>query len=156
MPLVAVIACRASEAGPGSGLKPPAGWQALPTLATAATNAAKGEGVIVSGAEAWGEPSRGCYGAWLALRAGSRAPDQMAEVIVASMAEEITVRDVVKPAAGATAGTLSLVFERAPYQGKLRAQLLRDGHVTLLACFWNDREPLACETACAGLLGGLQ
>lgn len=150
-------ACRASEAGPGSGLAPPAGWQSLPSLATAATDAAKAEGVTVTAAEAWGDPTRGCFGTWLALRAGSRAPDKMADEIVASVAEEVTVRDVVMPPAGATGGTLSFIFERAPeYQGKLRAQLLRDGQVTLLACFWNEREPLACETACAQLIGGLE
>lgn len=158
MLLAALVACRASEAGPGSGLTPPAGWQAMPTLATAASDAAKTDGVVVDGAEAWGDPARGCYGAWLGLRAGARGPDAMVDAMVASLETEagVDVRDVVKPAAGATAGTVSLVFEKAPYRGKLRGQLVKDGHMTLLACFWNDREPVACETACTQLVGSLK
>jgi hypothetical protein len=152
-----LVACRASEAGPGSGITPPPGWQAMPSLATATSDAAKADGVVVDGAEAWGEPARGCFGAWLGLRAGARAPDAMVDALVKSLAaEKIEVRDVVKPAAGAIAGTMSLVFEQAPYHGKLRGQLLKDGHMTLLACFWNDREPVACETACTQLVGSLK
>jgi hypothetical protein len=154
---LALVACRASEAGPGSGLTPPAGWQALPSLATAASDAAKTDGVVVDGAEAWGDPARGCFGAWLALRAGSRAPDALADMLVASVkTENVEVRDIVKPAAGAAAGTLSFVFDRLPYRGKLRAQLVRDGHMTVLACYWNDREPVACETACTQLIGSMK
>lgn len=158
-PLMALlVACRASEAGPGSGITPPAGWQAMPTLATAATDAAKADGVVVDGAEAWGDPARGCFGAWLGLRSAARAPDGMVDAIVASIKTDAgaDVRDIVKPAAGATAGTMSLVFEKAPYHGKLRGQLVKDGHMTLLACFWNDREPVACESACMLLMGSLK
>jgi hypothetical protein len=157
MALAALVACRASEAGAGSGLTPPAGWQAMPSLATAASDAAKADGVVVDGAEAWGDPARGCFGAWLGLEAGARAPDAMVDALVKTLAaEKIEVRDVVKPAAGAIAGTVSFVFEQAPYHGKLRGQLLKDGHMTLLACFWNEREPVACETACTQLVGSLK
>lgn len=155
--LVALVACRASEAGPGSGLTPPAGWQSLPSLATAASDAAKSDGVVVDGAEAWGDPARGCFGAWLALHAGARAPDAMVDALVASLKTDgIEVRDVVKPTPNAVGGTASLVFEKAPYHGKLRAQLIKDGHMTLLGCFWNEREPVACETACTQLIGSLK
>ncbi|HSD91077.1 MAG TPA: hypothetical protein VLB44_26325 [Kofleriaceae bacterium] len=158
---LAMIGCRASEAGPGSGLTPPAGWKALPTLAKAATDAAAAARIVVDGAEAWGEPARGCYAGWLALAGGKGTPDKVADQLVASLTAEpslagITVRDVVKPAAGAAAGILSLDFTHAPYTGKLRAQLARDGHIALLACFWNEREPVACETACTQLLGGMK
>ena len=152
-----LVACRASEAGPGSGITPPAGWQAMPSLATAATDAAKADGVAVDGAEAWGDPARGCFGAWMTLRAGARAPDATVDLLVKSLGDDkIEVRDVVKPNPGAAAGVVSLVFEQAPYHGKLRGQLVKDGHMTLLACFWNDREPVACETACTGLVGSLK
>jgi len=158
---IAVIGCRASEAGPGSGLTPPAGWHALPSLATAATDAARNAGIKVEGAEAWGEPARGCYAAWMGLAGGKAAPEALADQLVTSLSAEpslagITVRDVVKPAAGAAAGTLSLGFTRAPYTGTLRAQLVKDGHVALLACFWNEREPVACETACTQLVGSMK
>lgn len=158
---LAMIGCRASEAGPGSGLTPPAGWQAMPSLATAATDAATAVKIKVDGAEAWGEPARGCFAAWLALTGGKGAPDKLADQLVASLSAEpslagITVKDVVKPAAGATAGMMSLAFTHASYSGKLRAQLARDGHIGLLACFWNEREPVACETACTQLLGTLK
>ena len=94
---------------PGSGITPPAGWQAMPALATAASDARKPMALSSSGAEAWGEPARGCFGAWLGLRAGARAPDAMVDALVKSLAaEKIEVRDIVKPAAGAAAGTVSL------------------------------------------------
>ena len=163
--LVAIVlglgGCRASEAGPGSGLTPPAGWQALPSLATAASEAAKSGGTAVDGVEAWGEPSRGCYAAWIALRGSGGAPDAMADQLVRSLSVEpalmgILIRDVVKPAAGATSGVLSLAFERGVYRGKLRATLAKDGKLAALACFWNFREPIACDHACNGLLGSMR
>lgn len=155
---VAASACRASEAGPGSGLVPPSGWQPLPALATAAMDAAKGAGLQLDGVEAWGETARGCYAAWLALRGASGAPDVMADQVVTSLSAEpalagIVVRDVIEPAAGAKTGVLSLTFQRALYHGKLRATLASDGRVEALACFWNQREPVACEQGCATLFG---
>jgi hypothetical protein len=50
---------------------------------------------------------------------------------------------------------LSLAFERAPYHGKLRAQLAKDGAITALACFWNDREPAACAAGCTAMIGSM-
>jgi hypothetical protein len=161
--LAAVIAigCRASQADPGSGLTPPPGWRALPSLAQAATDAAKQAALTVDGAEAWGEPSRGCYAAWIAMRGTATAPDLMAQQLVAGLSSEpalmgIVVRDVVKPAAGAQSGVLSLSFERALYRGTLRATLASSGTISVLACFWNQREPAACSQACTKLAGSLQ
>jgi hypothetical protein len=160
--ILALAACRQSaEAGPGSGITPPLGWRALPDLAAAVTKAAATERITVAGSEAWGETAMGCYGAWLALRGGAGDPDVMAQQVLDGLAAEpelagITVRDVVKPAAGADHGTLALAFTRAHQRGRLRAQLDRTGRITALACFWNEREPAACESACTGLLGKLQ
>jgi len=153
--------CRSSEAGPGSGLKPPEGWAALPALATAASDAAKAGHLQVDGVEAWGEPARGCYAAWIALRGAGGAPDVMADQLVRGLSAEpalagIVVRDVEKPAPASASGVLSLAFERAQYRGKLRATLAKDGKLAALACFWNSREPVACEQACNGLLGSMQ
>jgi hypothetical protein len=159
--IVALMACRSSEAGPGSGLTPPAGWQPLPPLAAAATEAAKAGKLTVDGAEAWGEPARGCYAAWFALRTAGGAPDVIADQLVNSLRVDpalfgVLIKDVVTPRAGDARGVLSLAFERAQYRGKLAAVIAKEGKLTALACFWNPREPRACEQACNGLLGGLK
>ena len=158
---IAVVACRPSEAGPGSGLTPPAGWTPLPALATAASDAAKAGKIAVDGVEAWGEPARGCYAAWIAVHGGGGAIDAMADQLVRSLSAEpalagIVVRDVVKPAPGTPTGVLSLTFERGIYRGKLRATLANNGKLAALACFWNLREPVACDQACNGLLGSMR
>lgn len=157
----ALASCRASEAGTGSGLTPPTGWQALPSLARAATEAAKRDGITVDAVEAWGERARGCYAAWIALRGGGGAPDAMAQQLVASLSADpalvgIAVRDVIKPEPGAASGVLSFGFERGLYRGRLRATLASEGKIAALACFWNQREPVACEQACTTLIGGMR
>jgi hypothetical protein len=157
-------ACRASQADAGSGgsgLTPPEGWRVLPTLAQAARDAAKRATLTVDGAEAWGEPSRGCYAAWIALRGTGAAPDVMAQQLVAGLSADpsllgIVIRDVVKPAAGAQSGLLTLSFQRALYSGTLRASLGSNGTIAALACFWNQREPVACEQACGKLAGSMR
>jgi hypothetical protein len=159
--IAALIACRSSEAGPTSGLTPPAGWQALPALATAASEAAMAGKLTVDGVEAWGEPARGCYAAWFAVRGGSGAPEVIADKLVESLRIEpalfgILVKDVVRPRTGDARGVLSLTFERAQYRGKLVTAIGKDGKLSALACFWNPREPIGCEQACNGLLGGVR
>jgi hypothetical protein len=154
-------ACRASQADTGSGLTPPQGWRALPTLAQAARDAAKRATLAVDGAEAWGEPSRGCYAAWIALRGTGAVPEAMAQQLVTGLSADpsligIVIRDVEKPAAGAQSGVLALKFQRALYSGRLRASLGSNGAIAALACFWNQREPVACEQACIELAGSVR
>ena len=132
----------------------------MPSLATAARDAAKGGALTVENAEVWGETSRGCYAAWIALAGGTHSRSALADDIVQGIEKEpalagITVSDIVKPA-DLEPDTLSLAFVRKPYTGKLRAQLSKDGRVALLACFWNEREPAACEASCTALLGGMK
>jgi len=156
---LALAACRASEAGSTSGLTPPAGWKPLPELATAAGEAAKQANILVDGSEAWGEPARGCYAAWFALKATPAAPAKIAEQLVASMTADVpglATSEVVQPDAKAEAGVMSLAFAKAPYTGRVRTQIAKTGALTLLVCYWNEREPAACETACTGLLGALK
>jgi hypothetical protein len=158
--VLALVACRASEAGPGSGIAAPTGWKSLPSLANAAREAAKAGGLTVDNADAWGETARGCYGAWLALSTTKAAPNKLADDLVNGIESDpalagIALTDVVKPAALTKDEVMSLSFARAPYTGKLRARLVKDGHITALVCFWNEREPAACEAACGQLLGGL-
>lgn len=159
---IAVTACRSSAADPGSGVTPPNGWSALPQLATAAGTAAKQTGITVDHVEAWGEPARGCYAAYLGFAGAVGPADVVAQQMVASLSAEpalagIVIHDVVKPGGSASgaAGMLELAFERAQYHGKLRANIGADGHVRVLACFWNQREPAACEQGCTSLLGSL-
>jgi hypothetical protein len=142
MPLVlGVAACRA-EADTGSATAPvaaplaiPATWQAAPAIA----DAIKAGGVERS--DAWAEPAMGCYAAWLVAGATK------IEDVVAGVGSG-AARDVVATADGAT-----FSFERGGYRGNARATVAGE-HTTVVACFWNDREPAACEKACAAVLGG--
>src|SRR5207342_74814 len=86
--LLALAGCRASEAAPGSGLSAPAGWTSLPSLATAARDAAKASGFIVNSTEAWGESSRGCYGASLDLATRLAKPAKLADELVQGIQSE--------------------------------------------------------------------
>jgi hypothetical protein len=80
--------------------------------------------------------------------------------MLASLAAELpglTVADVVKPDPKVPdAGVLSLSFTRPPYRGKLRAPIAKTGAIAVLACFWNMREPIACEAACNQLVGSFK
>lgn len=152
-----LLACGQAGADPAaapadttSGLHAPAGWQALPEIATAVSAAARAEGITIDGAEAWGEPSMGCYAAWVALHGDGATAAQVMEGLEAA---KLTVKDVVKPELGDD-GLVSLVFERAPYRGHLRVRVATP-RLTVLACFENEREPAACELACTPLLGAL-
>ncbi|MGE5183337.1 MAG: hypothetical protein ACM31C_14805 [Acidobacteriota bacterium] len=158
--MIVLAACGKAEAVPQPPVQPPATWHELGELATAVADAAKAEGASVDGAAAWGEPAMGCYAAWLALHGAAAAPDTIAQQLLGGLPFDphlvgIAVSEVVRPAAGADRGTLSLAFERAPYRGRLRAQLASDGAISALACFWNDREPLACSEGCTKLIGSM-
>jgi hypothetical protein len=157
----ALAACGRAGAAPeqASGLLPPAGWQALPGIAAAARDAL-GPGIEVSGAEAWGEPAMGCYAVWLAIRAAGGAEALAAQVVAGFTAmagsgsgAALTFKDVAAPSGDE--GVLALAFERGDHRGRLRARL-GGGQIAALACFANQREPLACEAACTALLGGLR
>lgn len=163
---MALAACDAADAqtsAASSGIVVPSGWQPLPQLATAAREAVDPK-AAVDGAEAWGQTAMGCYALWISLAAPGSAT-QLADQVLAALsaapvgdagagaAVRIDVKDVVKPAADP--GVLSLAFERAPYRGRLAARI-GGGKIVALACFANPREPVACETACAPMLGVIQ
>jgi hypothetical protein len=151
----ALAACGRAGAAPdqASGLTPPAGWQVLPPIAAAA-RAALGAGVQVDGADAWGEPAMGCYAVWLAFRAagGAEAIGQqvVAGFTAAKPGDKMIVKSVAAPSGDE--GVLTLAFERGDHRGRLRARL-GGGRIAALACFANQREPLACEAACNTFLG---
>ncbi|CAN5920208.1 hypothetical protein BH11MYX3_BH11MYX3_08310 [soil metagenome] len=149
--VLALAACGQAGAQPSvaSGLKPPAGWQALPELATSVGEATKTDGVMVDGVEAWGETARGCYAVWFAIH-GSGAS---AETVLAGLAtEKLATSNVVTPPSGD--GLIAMTFARPHYTGRLRARTA-DGTITALACFANEREPLTCEAPCTTLLGAI-
>jgi hypothetical protein len=158
--LVTLAACGQAGAQPSatSGLTAPAGWIAIPEIATAVATATKADGTTVDGAEAWGDPARGCYAFWLVLHGEAASAEQ----VLAGLANQpITTTNVVKPENGD--GIVALSFEtpaapgsavRGPYRGRLRARIAA-GTITALACFANEREPVACESACTALLGAL-
>jgi hypothetical protein len=154
---VALAACTA-DAAPGSGVPvppgvtppfaqpvgaavtPPAGWMPLPQLASAAKAQIDG-----ARADAWGEPAMGCYAATLTFAQRGKVA-----AMIDDAKQSVTVHDVVAPAT--PTGVLALSFDKSPYRGRVRATL--DGKtVSALACFWNEREPAACEAACTALIG---
>lgn len=157
---LAAGACGKAEAVPPPPVQPPATWHELGELATAIGEAAKSGGATVDAAAAWGEPAMGCYATWLSLHGAAASPEAMANELLGHLPIDpklvgIAVSDVVMPAAGADRGVLSLSFSRAPYHGRVRAQLSSDGAIAALACFWNDREPLACSEGCTKLVGSM-
>jgi hypothetical protein len=160
--------CGRAGAAPerSSGITPPPGWQSMATVATTA-RLALGPKTEVEGAEAWGEPAMGCYAVWLALRASGTAEAVGKQVVAgftgaagaadaagsgsgSSSGARLIVKDVVAPTGDE--GVLTLAFERGDHRGRLRARL-GGGKIAALACFANQREPLACEAACTKLLG---
>ena len=132
--VLALCACRA-EAAPagiavpaGGRLAVPPSWHELPELAKA-----------VGGDAAWGEPAMGCYAAQIAMKGRAKPPDGFA------------ITDVVAPDGD---GVLAFAFAKDAYHGRVRAKIAGDTRAML--CFWNEREPAACEAACTQLLGGVQ
>ena len=144
--LAGLAACSSAAAQPEqrSGLQPPAGWQVLPAVASAARMAASSTGVSVEGAEAWGEPAMGCYAVWIALAGGTG--DELAEQIEAGLAAEQIEVSNVKPG-----DAIAMTVERAPYRGQLVARA-GDTGVSALVCFANGRERAACDATCSTLL----
>lgn len=155
-PIVGALAgCGVADAQPtSSGITPPASWAALASLANAAVTAAAAPGVTVDGAEAWGDPAMGCYAVWMAAHGSGGDAAALAEQIRSGFSGgKVTLTEIVTPSGDD--GIFSATFERAPYKGRLRARV-GSGKVTALACFGGQREPVACDAACAGILGGLR
>ena len=173
---VALVACSAAGADPAAAPRSvahPEGWKQLPAVAAAVGAAAKADGVTIDSVDAWGEPAHGCYAVWLELHGGSAEAPALADQVLAGIAraagprdgaatapaattrsaapwsEAVAVSDVVKPTAAS--GSLTLAFTSLPYRGRMRAQLGK-GRITAVACFANEREPLACQATCAQLL----
>lgn len=160
MTALALVACGHAGAEPPaadppvehlvpSGLAAPAGWQSLPAIARATAGAAKGHGVAITGAEAWGDRARGCYATWLALRGEGATAKAVFDGLAAA---GLTAHDATPPAVTDT--VVEYAIARGDYKGRVRARIVA-GNITALACFANRREPGACDAPCTKLLGGL-
>ena len=176
----------AQTSAASSGVVVPAGWQPLPQLATAARDAIASkttvDGVEAWGETARG--CYALWISLSASGSATQLADQVLAALanvpgpdgkprtnpaapvgstqpgadrndagVAATPSRIDVRDAVKPSVDP--GVLTLAFERAPYRGRLVARL-GGGKIVALACFANEREPVACEAACTPMLGVVQ
>lgn len=175
MTAVALVACSAAGADPAGSSHErgarPAGWKQLPAIAAAVEAGARGDGVVVDAVDAWGEPAVGCYAVWLALHGGTSDSRVLADQILVGLARvgqrppeiaggarpaqappaAIAVGELTMPSA--PEGVLAFAFTRAPYRGRVRAQL-GHGRIAATACFANQREPGACDAPCASVLRG--
>ena len=180
MTAIVLVGCSAAGADPGapanSGANAPAGWKQLPSIATAAGAAAKADGVAIDTVDVWGEPALGCYALWLTLHGQAQsAPilaDQVLDGFTAAVGprkaksttehakheketggpSELRLDEVKKPSS--PDGVLAFAFAVPPYRGRVRAHL-GNGRIEAIACFGNQREPAACETACTRVLQGV-
>jgi hypothetical protein len=180
---IALAACSAAGADPvGAPSRErahPESWKQLPSIAMAVGAAARAEGVAIDAVDAWGERANGCYAVWLALRGTSGDAPVLADQVLAGLARarvarsagsgagsagsgagsgagssstgELQITELAKPVG--REGVLSFAFASAPYRGRLRAQL-GGGRIDAVACFGNQRAPLACDVACVQVLEG--
>jgi hypothetical protein len=98
---------------------------------------------------------------WLEVHGGTAGAPALADQVLASLRDaamvrgtarrpELIVEEVAAPST--PAGVLAFRFTRAPYRGRVRAQL-GGGRIAAVACFGNQREPALCDADCAALIG---
>jgi len=164
---LALVACGRASAGPPApapalGITPPADWKDLPTVADAATQAAKAVlgGAAAISAAAWGQPSRGCYLAAVAASGTKQDTlDELEKELRTAVGAGVSIGDWNVSPGGVDHEEIAATFTAATASAKLRGLVALDAqkfpHVAAAACFHNDREPAACESACAPLLAQL-
>jgi len=177
--LVAAAACRGAEAQrgdepptgpePGHGVDVPTGWTEQPAIAEAAVAAAK-QALAPDAAvhaHAWAEPARGCYLAIVEAH-GTRREDllKVIEQLQAGLGDIELADWTTSPDAEDQAeinARFTTTVGDAPsvaMAGRIRVHLARDRqrfpHAVAAACFYNDRQPAACDDACAPLLSMLE
>lgn len=145
---------------PRHGIDVPADWKELPEVAAAAVAAARGilEDVVTHG-HAWGEPSRGCYLAVVELHGKRR--DSIASLkkeLEATVGAGVEITGWTSSPDAEDSSEVEARFT-GTLSGQLRAHLVLDRqripHALAAACFYNDRQPAACENACTPLLAML-
>jgi hypothetical protein len=146
---------------PRHGIDVPADWKELPEVAATAVTAARNvrEDLLVHG-HAWGEPSRGCYLAVVELHGKRRDTiPTLKKELEAAVGEGVEITAWTSSPDAEDSSQIEARFTGKGFTGQLRAQLILDrqriGHALAAACFYNDREPAACENACTPLLAML-
>jgi len=114
---------------------------AMCTRAEAAAEPAP-NGWPMIGEHVWGDTARGCYATEIEAK-GAANEEQL---VVALGMQGVAASDVVIDDAG-----VAFSFVRPPYRGRLHGER-REGAIAARACFWNDREPAACEARCKAWL----
>jgi hypothetical protein len=173
--LAALAACEASAAQPApppavaapTAIQPalaaalPAEWVPLPAIAAAALTAAREVPGVTAGAAAWGDPAAGCY--VLAADVHGAHRDRL-RTVLDRMGWQLDAQAVMHawqvPATDADPAELTGRLTVGGLTGSVRGLISFDARALpragLAACFYNDREPKACEAACAQLLPQLQ
>jgi hypothetical protein len=105
-----------------------------PTAAAGPSTTAASSSTTAAGSSTTARPSKTAAG-----KAGGSA----------GAAPTLSISDVVKPSDAD--GVLAFAFARPPYHGRVRAQL-GHGRIAAVACFANEREPLACDAPCTQVL----
>lgn len=146
---------------PRHGLDLPRDWEELPEVAESAVHAALEvlDGVGVH-AHAWGEPSRGCYLAVVELHGKRR--DTIAGLkkeLEAALGDRVELASWTTSPDSEDTSEITARFTGEAVRGQLHAHLVLDGqripHALAAACFYNDRQPTACENTCTPLLAML-
>jgi hypothetical protein len=151
--VLAIVACSPAGAEPAAAPADrahPAGWRQLPAITGAVTAAARADGVTLDAVDAWGEPAVGCYAVWLDLHGRTTDAAALADQVLAGVAG-LSPSEIARPTE--PDGVLGFGFARPPYRGRVRARL-GGGRVSAVACFGNQREPVACDAACTRVLQG--
>lgn len=167
----AVVACDARAQGADVAPAPappqstvpvtiPAGWAPLPGVAeaglAAANKAARTRATVV---RSWGDASLGCFATVVEV---TGARDEQAARVAESFRTTLAATAQIDswtftdgPAAEMTA-----TVARNALRGSVRGWLVIDPtgvpHGAFAACFYNEREPARCQTACTALLASLE
>jgi len=150
-------AIAAGDVQPALRAAVPAGWIPLPAVARAADDAAKEIRGASFASAAWGDPAAGCYVLAADVRGARR--DRLT-VIVDKLGWHLDAQAVMHewqtPAGQPDPAEVTARMTVGGLTGGLRAVFSFDARslprAGLAACFYNDREPIECEQACAALL----
>jgi hypothetical protein len=138
----------------------PTGWAPLPEVAeagrAAATKAARTQATVV---RAWGEASLGCFATVVDVTGARDEPAaKVAETFRTALAADTQVDSWTFTEGPVAEMTASVV--RGTQRGSVRGRIVIDPtgvpHGAFAACFYNEREPARCQTACTALLASLE
>ena len=135
----------------------PAGWKAMPSLASVV--AAEDSPTVA--ATAWGDPAAGCYALWFTMRTTGPSTIDIERGGLGTMLSSFGV-NAAPSGSGATpvpqnpSELVDIVLDGKPGKLQLALTQLASRQVVLdaVACFHNEREPIACTIACGGILDG--